>query len=299
MATLNLLRHNHPLSLSVNGNNNMNRITPPSFKTIALRIEQHVAWVALNRPAQANAIDDTMWKELQACFEWIDSEVTVRVAVLCGEGKNFCGGLDLAYFSDLGTSLGQHQEPARRVEAFRQIILTLQGHLTAIERCRKPVIAAIQGSCVGGGVDMVSCCDMRYCCDGAKFSIKEIDVGLVADVGTLQRLPHIIPRGLMNELTFTGRNMLHEEAERAGMVNKSYQSYEVMIEEVSALAQEIARKSPLAVRGAKEILRYSRDHSVDDALNYVATWNAGMLSMEDVMAAVSAATSGEAAEYKD
>jgi|TARA_R110001583_G_scaffold67031_6_gene192043 enoyl-CoA hydratase len=276
----------------------MNTVNPPSYTTLAVRLEEHVAWVALNRPEKANAMNEAMWDEIQSCFEWLDDEVSVRAVVLCGEGKHFCAGIDLAMFASLGQS-AEGLEKSRFIEQFRKVILRLQGNLTAIERCRKPVIAAIQGSCVGGGVDIVSACDMRYCCEGAKFSIKEIDIGMVADVGTLQRLPHIVPQGIVRELAYTGRNVYGAEAEKIGLVNHAYDSYEEMIEAVSELAQDIARKSPLAIRGTKQMLLYTRDHSVADALNYQATWNAGMLSFEDVMLAIGASSEGKLADFKD
>lgn len=276
----------------------MNSVVPPSYTTVQIRMEEHVAWVALNRPDKANAMNQTMWDEIQLCFEWLDQEPLVRVVVLCGEGRHFCSGIDLAMFSGIAEAQNG-LEKSRVVEQFRATILRLQGNLTAIERCRKPVLAAIQGSCVGGGVDIISACDMRYCCDGVKFSIKEIDIGMVADVGTLQRLPHIIPAGVMRELAYTGRNVDASEAERIGLVNRRFDNYEEMIEAVSALAQEISRKSPLAVRGSKQMLLYSRDHSVADALDYQATWNSGMLSFEDVMLAITAASEGKSADFKD
>ncbi len=276
----------------------MKIVEPPGFETLALRMEQHVAWVALNRPDKANAMNEAMWAELQQCFEWADAEPGVRVVVLCGEGKNFCAGIDLGMFAGLAEVMGRQPELGRRIEWFRRHIKSLQANLSAIEQCRKPVLAAIHGNCVGGGIDMVSACDMRYCAEGAVFSIKEIDIGIVADVGTLQRLPKLISPGMVSELALSGRNVGAAEAERIGLVNRAYNSYEEMIDGVSELAQSIARKSPLAVRGTKEMIRYSRDHSVDDALNYVATWNAGMLSQEDAMLAISAA-SGEAPDFKD
>jgi len=276
----------------------MNTVSPPTYSTLAVRLEEHVAWVALNRPEKANAMNEPMWKEIQTCFEWLDSEPSVRAIVLCGEGRHFCAGIDLAMFAGLGQG-AEGVEKSRFVEQFRSVILRLQGNLTAIERCRKPVIAAIQGSCVGGGVDIVSACDMRFCCEGVKFSIKEIDIGMVADVGTLQRLPHIVPQGIVRELAYTGRNVYAAEAEKIGLVNRAYASYEEMIEAVSELAQDIARKSPLAIRGTKQMLIYTRDHSVADALNYQATWNAGMLSFEDVMLAIGASSEGKSADYKD
>jgi enoyl-CoA hydratase len=276
----------------------MNTVEPPVYETLALRMEQHVAWVALNRPDKANAMNETMWSELQECFEWCDGESSVRAVVLCGEGKNFCAGIDLGMFAGLAEIMAKQPELGRRIEWFRRHIKSLQANLTAIELCRKPVIAAIQGNCVGGGIDMVSACDMRFCADNAQFSIKEIDIGIVADVGTLQRLPKLISPGRVSELALSGRNVGAAEAERIGLVNTAYNSYEEMIEAVSELAQSIARKSPLAVRGTKEMIRYSRDHSVEDALNYVATWNAGMLSQEDAMLAISAAN-GESPDFKD
>jgi enoyl-CoA hydratase len=276
----------------------MNTVSPPSFTTIAVRLEEHVAWVALNRPEKANAMNEAMWDEIQVCFEWLDSEPSVRAVVLCGEGRHFCAGIDLAMFASLGQS-AEGMEKSRYVEQFRSVILRLQGNLTAIERCRKPVIAAIQGSCVGGGVDIVSACDIRFCCEGAKFSIKEIDIGMVADVGTLQRLPHIVPQGIVRELAYTGRNVYAAEAEKIGLVNNAYDTYEEMIEAVSELAQDIARKSPLAIRGTKQMLLYTRDHSVADALNFQATWNSGMLSFEDVMLAIGASSEGKLADFKD
>ena len=276
----------------------MNTVTPPLYTTLAVQLEEHVAWVALNRPEKANAMNEPMWAEIQTCFEWLDTEPSVRVVVLCGEGRHFCAGIDLAMFAGLGQG-AEGVEKSRFIEQFRGVILRLQGNLTAIERCRKPVIAAIQGSCVGGGVDIVSACDMRFCCEGVKFSIKEIDIGMVADVGTLQRLPHIVPQGIVRELAYTGRNVYAAEAEKIGLVNRTYASYEEMIESVSELAQDIARKSPLAIRGTKQMLLYTRDHSVADALNYQATWNAGMLSFEDVMLAIGATSEGKSADFKD
>ncbi|MFT5888527.1 MAG: enoyl-CoA hydratase [Zhongshania sp.] len=276
----------------------MNTVNPPEYTTLAVRLEEHVAWVALNRPEKANAMNEPMWDEIQRCFEWLDSEPSVRVVVLCGEGKHFCAGIDLAMFGGLAAA-AEGLEKSRAIEQLRAFILRLQGNLTAIERCRKPVLAAIQGSCVGGGVDIISACDMRYCCEGTTFSIKEIDIGMVADVGTLQRLPHIIPQGIVRELAYTGRNVYAEEAEKIGLVNSSFDSYAEMIEAVGVIAQDIARKSPLAVRGTKEMLLYTRDHSVNDALNYQATWNSGMLSIEDVMLAITATGEGKSADFKD
>lgn len=267
----------------------------PTYQTLSLTVDTHIARVELNRPDKANAMNQAMWDEIQQCFDFLSDAAEVRVVVLTGAGKHFCSGLDL----DMFASVMDHdtEDPARQAERFRQTILRLQANLSAIEKCRKPVLAAIHGSCVGGGVDMVSCCDMRYCSADASFSIKEIDIGMTADVGTLQRLPHIIPQGIVRELAYTGRVMEAGEAERVGMVNRSFPDRDSLLAGVMEIAREIACKSPLAVRGTKEMLVYTRDHSVADGLNYIATWNAGMLSQADVMKAISARMEKQLAEF--
>jgi len=216
--------------------------------------------------------------------------------ILAGNGKHFCAGLDLAMFGGLH---GVSQTPSRRAEHLRRTILRLQGNLTAIEKCRKPVLAAIHHTCIGGGVDMTCCADMRYATEDAFFSIREIDIGMTADVGTLQRLPRIIPDGVVRELAYTGRDMDAEEAREVGFVNRVFSDREVMLREVTAIARDIASKSPLAMRGSKEMLLYARDHSVAEGLNYIATWNAGMLCQADLEAGMQAQMSSTQAVYED
>jgi len=268
----------------------------PSFDTLELHIEQQVATVSLNRPDKANSMNAAMWAELQACFEWLDEEPAVRAVILAGNGKHFCAGLDLAMFGNLH---GASSEPARRAEHLRRTILRLQDNLSAIEKCRKPVLAAIHNTCIGGGVDMTCCADMRYATEDAYFSIREIDIGMTADVGTLQRLPKLIPDGMVRELAYTGRAMDAEEARELGFVNRVYEDRETMLREVTTLARTIARKSPLAVRGSKEMLLYSRDHSVAEGLNYIATWNSGMLCQADLEAGMRAQMEKKQAVYQD
>ena len=179
------------------------------------------------------------------------------------------------------------------------MILRLQENLAAIEKCRKPVLAAIHNTWIGGGVDLTCCADMRYATEDAYFSIREIDIGMAADVGTLQRLPKIIPPGVANELAYTGRDMDAEEAREVGFVNRVFEDRENMMREVTAIARGIARKSPLAVRGTKEMLMYTRDHPVADGLNFVATWSAGMLSEADLQAGIQAQIEKKQAVYDD
>ena len=204
--------------------------------------------MCLNRPDKANAMNAPMWEELQRCFEWLDQQPSVRAVILAGNGKHFCAGLDLAVFADLHSTSA---DPARRAEQLRRTILRLQDNLTAIEKCRVPVLAAIHKTCIGGGVDMTCCADMRYATEDAFFSIREIDIGMTADVGTLQRLPRIIPDGVVRELAYTGRNMDAEEAREVGFVNRVFENRETMMREVTAIARAIAAKAPLAVRGTK------------------------------------------------
>src|SRR5690606_37136300 len=191
------------------------------------------------------------------------------------------------------------QDIGRNAERIRRNILRLQAAFNAGEECRKPVIAAVHGYCIGGAIDLISACDMRSATANAPFSIKEIDMGMAADVGTLQRLPHIIGDGMMRELAYTGRAVMGEEARELGLVNRTYADHAQLIEGVTAIAGEIAAKSPLAIRGTKEMIRYSRDHSVADGLNYIATWNAAMLQSEDLRLAMAAHMSRKPAEFAD
>lgn len=214
-------------------------------------------------------------------FGWADATPAVRVVILSGAGRNFCAGIDLAMLGGVAEAVA-HRDGARSREALRRLILDLQDCLSSIERCRKPVLAAIQGACIGGAIDLVSCCDMRYAASGAQFSVREIDVGMTADVGTLQRLPRLVPDGIVRELAYTGRNVEAGEAQRIGLVNCVFETQEALLAGVRQLAQGVAAKSPLAIRGTKEMLNYGRDHSIADGLNYIATWNAAMLMSADL-----------------
>ena len=267
----------------------------PACETLALSVDAHVAHVELNRPDKANAMSAAMWQELETCFRWCSDEPDVRVVVLSARGKHFCSGIDLQIFTTLDDPA---QEPARRAEGRRDTILRLQGNLTAIERCRKPVLAAIHNTCIGGGVDMVCCADIRYASADAWFSIKEIDIGMVADVGTLQRLPRLIGDGLVRELAYTGRRMDAAEALQGGLLTRVFPDREALLAGVMEIARTISARSPLAVRGTKELILYGRDHSVEDGLRYIANWNAGMLSIDDLSRSLAAGGKPEAIDYR-
>lgn len=258
-----------------------------TYKTFKVTITDKIAQVAFNRPEKANSLNMTAWEEMQTIFETLQETPEVRVIVLTGEGKNFCAGIDLATLMDI-QKFNEENCEGRKREKLRKFIFKLQDSISAIEKCRKPVLAAIHGASVGGAVDIISACDMRYCTEDAYFSIKEIDLGLVADIGTLQRLPTVLNPGLMAELAYTGRNVMGAEAAQIGLVNSVSPTREAMMEKVMGIAKMIASKSPLCIRGTKEMLLYKRDHTVEESLNYMVAWNASMLLSEDLMEAFGA-----------
>jgi enoyl-CoA hydratase len=251
-----------------------------SYETLSLNVEGGIAHVQLTRGSQFNTMNKAFWPEMVAVFAEIDHDPTARVVVLSAQGKHFTSGLDL---NDFGAGLmGSDGEPARKAEALRRTVLHMQDSMSVLDRCRLPVLAAIQGACIGGGIDLISACDMRYCAEDAFFSIQETNIGMTADVGTLQRLPHILPHGIVRELTFTGRRMMAAEAREWGLVNQVFADQEALVDGVMDIAAEIASKSPIATVGNKEMLNYARDHTIQDGLNYIATWNAAMLSRADL-----------------
>lgn len=257
------------------------------FNTVRLALDGHIARIELNRPQKANAMELAMWQEIRAAMHWLDATPEARVGIICGAGKHFTAGIDLTLLAGIQASVADDCGAHSR-EKLRALVLDLQDTVTAVERCRKPVIAEIHGACVGGGIDLITACDLRYCSQDAYFSVKEIDVGMTADVGTLQRLPKIVGEALTRELAYTGRNVSGEEAQEIRLVNRCYATREELAAGVAAIAASIAAKSPLAVRGCKEMITYARDHSVADGLNYIATWNAAMLLSRDLDEALAA-----------
>ncbi len=271
-------------------------MNPSFFRTTT---EQGVASVVMNRPEKVNALDQQAWTEMKEVFDRLSEDPACRVVVLSGEGKHFCAGIDLAFLMQAGQQT-QHDCEGRRREALRNMVLNLQAAINAIDQCKKPVIAMVHGACVGAGVDIVTACDMRYSTADAFFQVKEIDMGMVADVGTLQRLPRLIADGIARELCYTGRKMPGSEAEKYGLVNAAYSTTVELKTRVEEVARNISAKSPLSIRGTKEMLQYGRDHSIEDGLRYIATWNAAMLLSEDLAKAVQAAmTKSGQPEFRD
>ncbi|WIX04570.1 crotonase/enoyl-CoA hydratase family protein [Pseudomonas sp. AR5] len=267
------------------------------YKAFRVELADKVAQVVIDRPEKINAMNADFWAEIVDVFRWVDDTDEVRVVVLSGAGPHFSSGIDLQLLAQVGAQLGK--DVGRNAEQLRRKILSLQASFNAVDHCRKPVIAAIQGYCLGGAIDLISACDMRYCSADARFSIKEVDMGMAADVGTLQRLPRIIGDGMMRELAYTGRTLDGAEAQAIGLVNRVYENPEALMEGVNELARQIAEKSPLAIRGTKEMIRYMRDHRVDDGLEYIATWNAAMLQAADLRVAVAAHMARQKPDFAD
>ena len=263
------------------------------YKAFRVELADKIARVVINRPEKINAMDAAFWTEIIDIFNWVDATDDVRVVVLSGAGEHFSSGIDLQLLASVGSQLGS--DVGRNAEQLRRKILSLQASFNAVDNCRKPVLAAIQGYCLGGAIDLISACDMRYSTVDAKFSIKEIDMGMAADVGTLQRLPRI----MMRELAFTGRTIRGDEARSIGLVNRTYADQQALMEGVLELARDIASKSPIAIRGTKEMIRYMRDHRVDDGLEYIATWNAAMLQSADIKVAIAAHMSKQKPDFAD
>ncbi|MFO1315921.1 MAG: crotonase/enoyl-CoA hydratase family protein [Burkholderiales bacterium] len=269
-----------------------------SYERLDARLDGAVATIALNRPDRGNALDLPMWHELRAAMRWLDETPEARVGVVTGNGSHFTTGIDLSLLAAVREKIADPCDGRAR-EKLRQLILELQDVFTAIERCRKPVIAAIHGACIGGGVDLVTACDLRYCSADAVFCVKEVDVGMTADVGTLQRLPKLVGEGMARELAYTGRTVDGAEAQALRLVNRCFGTKSEMLAGVREIAAAIAAKSPLAIRGTKEMITYARDHPVADALNYVATWNAAMLLSVDLPEAMTAAREKRPPRFRD
>ncbi|XP_018432412.1 PREDICTED: delta(3,5)-Delta(2,4)-dienoyl-CoA isomerase, mitochondrial [Nanorana parkeri] len=243
----------------------------------------HVFQVELNRPEKRNAMNKAFWREMVLCFRALSDDTNCRAVVISGAGKMFTSGIDLM---DLAGEFLQHEEEdiARISWNVRKKIKDYQESFSVIEKCTKPVIAAIHNACIGGGVNLITACDIRYCSQDAWFQVKEVDVGLAADVGALQRLPSVIgSRSLVNELAFTARKMMSDEALSSGLVSRVFPDKSTLLLASLDLASEIASRSPVAVQGTKINLIYSRDHSVQESLDYMANWNMSMLQTQDIM----------------
>jgi enoyl-CoA hydratase len=262
--------------------------------TSEIRVERSgtIAEVVLCHPEKRNAMTSRFFLECGRAFAEIDADREIRVAIVRAEGPTFSAGLDLKEAAEglLGGNSGEgpKRSPAARGDALHRTIRSLQDGFSAIERCRKPVIAAIQGRCIGGGVDLVSACDIRLCSRDASFSIYEARVGIVADVGTLQRITPIVGKGIAREMAYTARFIDAERALACGLVNEVHADADALLAGTRRMAEEIADNAPLAVQGTKQVLNYSDEHTTEEGLEYVAQWNASRLYSDDLQEAIAA-----------
>ena len=256
-------------------------------------IADHIAHIVLNRPEKRNSMITAFWDELPLVISALEQDDSVRVIVISSTGPHFTAGIDTAVFASNETpneDLREVEHQKRRHGArFYDNVLRMQRTFNCLEECRVPVLAAIQGGAIGGGVDLITACDMRYMSKDGFLTIFEINIGMTADVGTFPRITKLIPEGIARELAYTGRRMSAEEAKDIGLVNAVFDTHEELLAGVMEIAREITKKAPIAIYGSKRLITYSRDHSTADSLDYISIWNASMLNSAEVREAMSAA----------
>jgi enoyl-CoA hydratase len=260
-----------------------------AYTVLELESSDGVATVWLNAPERRNAMGPAFWRELPLAMQALGADDEVRAVVIAARGRDFSAGLDLKSMAGtLTAGSGEGSTPASRRRALLAEIERLQASISAVADCPKPVIAAVHGHCIGGGIDLITACDIRLCAEDSRFSVRETRIAIVADVGTLQRLPGIVGRGVAAELALTGDDFGAERAREIGLVNAVHPDALATAKAAVELAGRIARNSPLAVQGTKRVLRYCEGKSVEDGLRYVATWNAAFLESDDLKEAMSA-----------
>ena len=278
-------------------------LTDEKFECFKIDIQDKIAHIILNRPEKMNSLPISFWSDLPRIINEIDHDALARVIVISSTGKHFSAGMDLSVFSDAENARNEENpktDPGRKKGSFYKGLLKLQETFNCIDNSRVPVLMAIQGGCIGGAVDFASASDMRYCTEDAFFCIQEINIGMTADVGTFPRLPYLLPMGLVKELAFTGRRMFSNEAKDCGLVNNIFSNYDDMMKEVMKIAEEIAKKSPLAVWGSKEAINYTRGRTIEEGLNQIAMWQTGMYNPHvDMKEALGAQIEKKDPEFED
>tara|TARA_B100001765_G_scaffold93559_1_gene57430 strand:- start:104 stop:973 length:870 start_codon:yes stop_codon:yes gene_type:complete len=273
------------------------------YSCFDVSVENDIAHIVLSRPDKRNSMINKFWDELPAIVQDMDQNSSARVIVLSSTGPHFTSGLDTSLF---GNSTESSDDPDSLERLNRQrsaklydTIKHMQKSFTCLEQCRMPVIAAIQGGAIGGGVDLVTACDLRYMTEDGFLSIYEINIGMTADVGTFPRITHLLPEGVVKELAYTGRRISSQEAKQYGLVNEVYSDHETMLEAAMKIARLIASKAPLAIYGSKKIINYSRDHSTADSLDYISLWNASMLQPNEISEAFTSAQEKRESDFVD
>ena len=270
--------------------------TQPILTCFTLAIADHIAHLVLNKPEALNTMHPLFWRELDAALTWVNKTGAARVLLISSTGKHFSAGMSLDTFG--GEGLLDEKTPEGRA-SMHEHLADIQATFTKLEKLRIPVIVAIQGGCIGGGVDFVTACCIRYATADAFFCIQEINIGLVADVGTLQRLPKLIPLGIVKELAYTGRRLPAARALALGLVNEVFDSQPAMLAAAMQCAREIASKPPVAIWGTKQVVHYARDHTVDQALEQMGWVQGAIWSNANVKEAVTAMKEKRAGVYPD
>ena len=268
-----------------------------SYQCFTLTIEDKVAHLVLSRPEAMNTMQPVFWRELTTIVNDLQRSGNARALVISSTGKHFTAGMALDVFSSGSVQMDESSAVGRANMV--PLLQDMQHTFNALESLRMPVIAAIHGGCIGGGVDMVCACDIRLASADAFFSIQEINIGMVADVGTLQRLPKLIPEGIVHELAYTGRRLPAQRALAVGLVNEVFVSQQEMVQAALQMAAEIAQKPPVAVWGSKQAIHYARDHSTIDALQQMAWLQSGVWQSSNLMEAFMAKQQGRPTQYAD
>ena len=268
-------------------------------KPFDVEINNSIAHIRFNRPEKRNSMNEDFWRLFPKEVEELDDSGEIRALIVSSTGPHFSAGIDLSMFKDDVVEHETNQELGRSRGYFIQQLKFLQRAASCLEDARFPVIAAVQGGCIGGGIDLITAADIRVCTKDAFFLIEEINVGLAADIGTIQRLPKIIPAGIAREWTMMGEKISAERAKEVGLVSSLHESHEEMIDSAFEMAEKLASKTPLAMWVTKEVLNYSRDHSVKEGLDNVALWNAATLHKEDVMTTMMSKMQKKKPEYRN
>jgi enoyl-CoA hydratase len=268
------------------------------YESVTVETKDQVAQVTLIGPGKGNAMGPAFWSEMPEVFGELDTDRDVRAIVLTGSGRNFSYGLDLPAMGGNLTGVMSDGTSARPRAEFHSTIVRMQKAISAVADCRTPTIAAVHGWCIGGGVDLISAVDIRYASADAKFSVREVKLAMVADVGSLARLPLILTDGHLRELALTGKDVDAARAEKIGLVNDVYDDADACLAAAHATAAEIAANPPLTVSGVKDVLDQQRISRVSESLRYVAAWNAAFLPSKDLTEGISAVFAKRAPEFR-
>jgi len=268
-------------------------------KPFDVEIDNSIAHIRFNRPEKRNSMNEDFWTMFPKEVEELDDSGEIRALIVSSTGPHFSAGIDLSMFKDDIVENETDNEMGRSRGYFLQQLRFLQNAVSCLEAARFPVVTAVQGGCIGGGIDLITAADIRICTKDAFFLIEEINVGLAADIGTIQRLPKIIPAGIAREWTMLGEKVSADRAKEVGLVSSLHDNHEEMMKNAFEIAEKLASKTPLAMWVTKETLNYSRDHTVKESLENVALWNAATLHKEDVMSTMMSKMQKKKPEYRN